>query len=33
MMETPIFDGAKEADIKEYLRQGNLPEDFKVGAL
>ncbi|MBN1500663.1 MAG: DNA-directed RNA polymerase subunit beta [Spirochaetes bacterium] len=29
LMETPIFDGAKPSDIKEYLKKANLPEDSK----
>ncbi|MBE7076627.1 MAG: DNA-directed RNA polymerase subunit beta [Clostridiales bacterium] len=27
---TPVFDGAKETDIQELLRQNNLPEDGKM---
>ena len=27
---TPVFDGAKEADIQELFRQNNFPEDGKV---
>ncbi len=27
---TPVFDGAREEDIKEYLRQAGLPEDGKT---
>jgi DNA-directed RNA polymerase subunit beta len=29
LMETPIFDGAKDKDIKDYLKKANLPEDSK----
>lgn len=29
LMETPIFDGAKDEDIKSYLKKANLPEDSK----
>jgi DNA-directed RNA polymerase subunit beta len=29
LMETPIFDGAKDSDIKDYLKKANLPEDSK----
>ncbi|MDA3899035.1 MAG: DNA-directed RNA polymerase subunit beta [Spirochaetes bacterium] len=29
-METPIFDGAKPAEIKEYLKKAGLPEDSKA---
>ncbi|HNR90577.1 MAG TPA: DNA-directed RNA polymerase subunit beta [Spirochaetota bacterium] len=28
--ETPIFDGAKETEIKEYLRKAGLPETSKI---
>ena len=27
--ETPVFDGATEADVKDYLKQADLPEDCK----
>jgi DNA-directed RNA polymerase subunit beta len=27
--ETPIFDGAKDTDIKDYLKKAGLPEDSK----
>ena len=27
---TPVFDGAKEADIQELFRQNNMPDDGKV---
>ncbi len=29
IMETPIFDGAEEGDIREYLKKAGLPEDSK----
>ena len=29
IVETPIFDGAKEEDILDYMRKANLPEDSK----
>lgn len=29
IMETPIFDGANEEDIRNYLRKAGLPEDSK----
>jgi DNA-directed RNA polymerase subunit beta len=29
LCETPIFDGAKESDIAEYLKKANLPDDSK----
>jgi len=30
LMETPIFDGAEEEDIKNYLKQAGLPETSKI---
>ena len=27
---TPVFDGAKEEDVREWLKQAELPEDGKV---
>jgi len=29
LIETPIFDGAEEPDIREYLKKAGLPEDSK----
>jgi len=29
IIETPIFDGATESDIRDYLKKANLPEDSK----
>ncbi len=29
MIETPIFDGATEADIRDYMKKAGLPEDSK----
>ncbi len=29
VIETPIFDGATEPDIREYMKKANLPEDSK----
>ncbi|MEQ8350405.1 MAG: DNA-directed RNA polymerase subunit beta [Leptospiraceae bacterium] len=29
LFETPVFDGAKEADVKDYLEQAGLPDDCK----
>ncbi len=29
IVETPIFDGAEEGDIREYLKKAGLPEDSK----
>ncbi|MCU0846591.1 MAG: DNA-directed RNA polymerase subunit beta [Spirochaetes bacterium] len=30
MIETPIFDGAKETDIRDYLKKANIPESSKT---
>ncbi len=30
LMETPIFDGAKNEDIKHYLKEAGLPDDSKI---
>ncbi len=29
LVETPIFDGAEESDIRDYLKKAGLPEDSK----
>jgi DNA-directed RNA polymerase subunit beta len=29
LMETPVFDGAKASDIRDYLKKAGLPEDSK----
>lgn len=30
MTETPIFDGAQEEDVRDYMKKAGLPEDSKV---